>query len=104
MVKDMVCGMGVEEDDPRTLYMGFRDRTYFFCSAECLLLFAKTPQEYINQRIKKRAIARDFVCDMEVDMNNAPFMETYGGKVYYFCSNACRLDFLSSPERFIEKS
>ena len=104
MVKDFVCGMGVEEDSPETFSMRYQGARYFFCSADCLLLFSRSPQEYANHKVDQAAMARDVVCGMEVDRNNAPCMTGYNGTTYYFCSEACKLEFLYGPEQFVEKS
>lgn len=103
MVKDLVCGMGVEEDSPETFSMRYHGTGYFFCSADCLLLFSRAPQEYANHKVDKTAMARDVVCGMDLDKHNAPFMTGYNGTVYYFCSNSCRQEFLYDPNRFVEK-
>jgi YHS domain-containing protein len=104
MVKDLVCGMGVEEDSPETFSMRYHGTRYFFCSADCLLLFSRAPQDYTDHRSEQKSIAKDLVCGMEVDKNNAPFMTGYNGTVYYFCSEACRQEFLHDPNQFVEKS
>jgi YHS domain-containing protein len=103
MVKDLVCGMGVEEDSPETFSMRFHGTRYFFCSADCLLLFSRVPHDYTNHQSEQKSMAKDVVCGMEVDVANAPFMTGYNGTVYYFCSDSCRQEFLYGPERFVEK-
>ena len=103
MVKDPVCGMGVEEDSPETFSMKYHGARYFFCSADCLLLFSRAPHTYVNPHLDQTSMATDVVCGMEVDMNNPPFMTGYNGTVYYFCSEACRQEFLYDPNQFVEK-
>lgn len=104
MVEDLVCGMGVEEDSPETFSMKYHGERYFFCSADCLLLFSRAPHDYTNHRSQHKPMARDLVCGMEVDATNAPFMIERNGTVYYFCSDSCRQEFLHDPKQFPEKS
>lgn len=102
MVKDLVCGMGVEEDDPQTFTMVLHGRKYYFCSAECLLLFGKRPNDYGSSVPKN--MTQDVVCGMDVNKDNAPQTAVYRGKTYYFCSSYCRLEFEASPKSFVEES
>lgn len=104
MVKDLVCGMGVEEDSPETFSMKYHGTRYSFCSADCLLLFSRAPHDYANHRSEQKSMAKDAVCGMDVDRNNAPFMTGYNGSVYYFCSASCRQEFLYDPKQFVEKA
>jgi len=43
----------------------------------------------------------DPVCDMEVDPKTAQYSSTYNGKIYYFCSQTCKLAFDKDPEKYI---
>jgi YHS domain-containing protein len=104
MVKDIVCGMGVEEDDPDSFSKMFNGTAFYFCSPECMMLFSKDPQDYINPDDRRETtMALDLVCGMEVDENNPPFSAVYKGKTYYFCCNSCKREFERDPERFIKK-
>lgn len=47
-------------------------------------------------------MAKDLVCDMEVDEKKAANME-YNGKTYYFCGPTCQWAFKENPELFINK-
>ena len=53
-------------------------------------------------RAEITAMEKDPVCGAELD---AAAMETkiehFGGKTYYFCSDACREEFLRQPEEFV---
>lgn len=104
MVKDLVCGLGVEEDSPETFSMKYHGTSYYFCSADCLLLFSRAPHAYANYRSEQHSMAKDVVCGMEVDKNNPPFMTGSNGTVYYFCSDFCKREFLHNPNQFVEKS
>ena len=103
MVKDIVCGMGIEEDDPGTCSRSLAGRIFYFCSPECMLLFTKDPSDYINLERKGKNMSRDPVCGMDVDENNAPFTTTHKGKTIYFCCQTCKREFEQEPEKFIKK-
>jgi YHS domain-containing protein len=45
-------------------------------------------------------MARDPVCGMEVNPDEAIENDEYQGKTYYFCSLACAEKFESDPERY----
>ena len=104
MVKDLVCGMGVEENDSLTFLRTFEGKTYYFCSPECMTLFIRNPHEYINPERKESTMVKDLVCGMEVDEDNPPFTAVYKGKTYCFCSNSCKREFERDPEQFLKKS
>lgn len=45
-------------------------------------------------------MARDPVCGMEVDPEEAAATAEYRGQTYYFCSVACQEQFEQNPEQF----
>lgn len=46
MEKDPVCGMMV---DPKTAQKSeYRGKTYYFCSADCMMEFDKNPEKYLQ--------------------------------------------------------
>jgi P-type Cu+ transporter len=47
------------------------------------------------------AMAKDPVCGMQVDTDNAQFTAEHEGTTYYFCSRGCMLDFQDEPQRFL---
>ncbi|MEB3779682.1 MAG: YHS domain-containing protein [Desulfurococcales archaeon] len=47
-------------------------------------------------------MAVDPVCGMEVDPSTAKFKTLYKGKVYYFCSHACKVEFEKRPDYYLE--
>lgn len=53
MVKDLVCGMQVDEKHPpaRTTYKG---KEYFFCCKQCLEAFEKDPEKYLQQQEEEK--------------------------------------------------
>jgi YHS domain-containing protein len=46
------------------------------------------------------ATVTDPVCGMEIDSAAAAASEEYGGKTYYFCSEACHQQFVAAPEQY----
>ncbi|WP_191118761.1 YHS domain-containing protein [Infirmifilum uzonense] len=44
----------------------------------------------------------DIVCGMQVNSKKAKYKTIYKGKIYYFCSSACKRAFASNPEYYIE--
>lgn len=46
-------------------------------------------------------MATDPVCTMKVDEETTEFTSEYDGEIYYFCSNACKEEFESDPERYV---
>lgn len=46
---------------------------------------------------------KDPVCGMEIkDISNAEKIK-YNGKVYYFCTTLCKIQFEHDPEKYINK-
>jgi YHS domain-containing protein len=48
-------------------------------------------------------MAKDPVCNMEVDEKKAAATYDYKGKKYYFCAVGCKERFAKDPERFIKE-
>jgi YHS domain-containing protein len=48
-----------------------------------------------------RAFETDPVCEMKVDPEQPPYKLVHQGKIYYFCSEACKILFERTPERYI---
>jgi len=46
-------------------------------------------------------MARDVVCDMEVDEKKAKYRSNYGGRTYYFCCERCKDIFEKDPTKFV---
>ncbi|MGC9108186.1 MAG: YHS domain-containing protein [Infirmifilum sp.] len=44
----------------------------------------------------------DIVCGIQVNPKKAKYKTIYKGKIYYFCSSACKRAFESNPEYYIE--
>lgn len=57
---------------------------------------------YITDYYKEKKMAKDIVCGMEVNENDAAKAE-YEGETYYFCHANCRLAFTNNPEKYLNK-
>lgn len=49
-------------------------------------------------------MAKDPVCNMDVDEKKAPATADYKGKTYYFCAPGCKKAFLQNPEKYLRPS
>ena len=47
-------------------------------------------------------IATDPVCGMEVDTTTSDLKLEHDGKMYWFCSRGCMLDFGESPDTYLD--
>jgi len=56
----------------------------------------------MKQKTDERSF-RDPVCGMEVSRITAVDEFEYGGKVYYFCSSACRKSFEENPDEYVRR-
>lgn len=45
-------------------------------------------------------MAKDPVCEMNVDEKTAKFKSDYTRKTYYFCSQACKTTFDKNPAKY----
>jgi YHS domain-containing protein len=48
-------------------------------------------------------MAKDPVCDMEVDPKKAAAQSSYAGQKVYFCAVACKVKFDADPEKYRSK-
>jgi YHS domain-containing protein len=46
-------------------------------------------------------MAKDLVCNMDVDEKTAKIKTVYKGKTYYFCAPGCKKTFEAEPELYI---
>lgn len=46
-------------------------------------------------------MAKDPVCNMEVDEKKAAATSVYQGKTYYFCARGCKVSFDKNPEKYL---
>ena len=49
-------------------------------------------------------MAKDPVCNMDVDEKKAAATAEYKGKTYYFCAPGCKKAFLQNPEKYLKPS
>jgi YHS domain-containing protein len=49
-------------------------------------------------------MAKDPVCQMNVDENEAAATSTYKGKTYYFCAVGCKEMFEKNPEKYVKET
>ena len=61
----------------------------------------RTPATDINRR--EQEMAKDVVCDMDVDEETAPAKSEYQGIIYYFCAPGCKRAFDADPEKYLNK-
>ena len=47
---------------------------------------------------------KDPVCGMQINAHMAAASAIYGGKTYYFCSEACKRMFEESPSTYVPES
>ena len=47
-------------------------------------------------------MAKDPVCNMEVDEKTAAAKSEYMGKTYYFCAPGCKKAFDENPDKYIK--
>jgi YHS domain-containing protein len=47
-------------------------------------------------------MAKDPVCGMDVDPNQAAATSVYNGQTYYFCSRGCKVAFDKDPEKYLQ--
>jgi Cu+-exporting ATPase len=48
-------------------------------------------------------MAKDPVCQMDVDPKDAAGQSTYQGQTYYFCAVGCKQKFDAEPGRYLAK-
>ena len=48
-------------------------------------------------------MARDPVCEMDVDEDTTTPQSQYKGTTYYFCCDACKEAFDRNPEKFVSR-
>lgn len=109
---DPVCGLRVEPETAAgsSEYGG---RTYYFHSLACKAEFDAAPARFVRNAGDPTAdrdeaagggrhVAHtDPVCGMRVADAPDALRGNFDGVTYAFCSEACRREFLHSPERFV---
>ena len=46
-------------------------------------------------------MAKDLVCDMDVEEKTAKWKTNYQGKTYYFCAPGCKKQFEANPQKYL---
>ena len=49
-------------------------------------------------------MAKDPVCNMDVDEKKAAATADHKGQTYYFCAPGCKKAFLQNPEKYLRPS
>ncbi len=52
--------------------------------------------------VKEVVMSKDPVCNMDVDTKKADASSEYQGKIYYFCSAACKQVFDANTHRYLK--
>jgi len=52
---------------------------------------------------EESSVAKDPVCNMNVDEKKAAATSVYKGLTYYFCAKGCKDKFDKDPEKFVTK-
>jgi YHS domain-containing protein len=47
-------------------------------------------------------MAKDPVCNMQVDEQKAAATSNYNGQTYYFCAKMCKESFDKDPEKYLK--
>ena len=48
-------------------------------------------------------MAKDPVCNMQVDEQKAAATSDYKGQMYYFCAKMCKESFDKDPEKYLQR-
>lgn len=97
---DMGCvNIAIDENTPKSTYEG---ETYYFCSKECKVDFDKNPSKYLKAVTFPQG-AVDPVCRMEIGKLERFVTCIYHDKVYYFCSDHCRIKYMANPDNYSGK-
>jgi YHS domain-containing protein len=54
--------------------------------------------------IRRKTMALDVVCGMEVDEATAQWTSEYKGETYYFCAPGCKASFDKDPEQYLSSA
>ena len=49
-------------------------------------------------------MAKDLVCNMDVNEKTAKYKTIYQGKYYYFCAPECKKAFEANPQKYVSGS
>ncbi|MCW4006792.1 MAG: heavy metal translocating P-type ATPase [Candidatus Bathyarchaeota archaeon] len=71
-------------------------------NASLLRRFKPKLKSHNNKSGGEKRMAKDLVCNMDVDEKTAKWTTTYQGKTYYFCAPGCKTEFEENPEKYIK--
>ena len=78
-----------------------------------LMEIAKQAEEKLKKVMEKLSIEDqdgksrkvfDLVCGMEMGIETVRYAFEHEGKEYYFCSETCKSNFISDPEKYVDQS
>ena len=49
-------------------------------------------------------MAKDLVCNMDVDEKTAKYKSQFEGKTYYFCNKMCKETFDRDPNKYVKQT
>lgn len=62
----------------------------------------KTPKSVRIEEKKEAFMAKDPVCNMDVEEATAQWSTEYQGKTYYFCAPGCKKAFEENPQNYLD--
>ena len=60
-------------------------------------------QPFLDVKIGGNEVAKDPVCDMDVEPSKAAAQSQHNGQTYFFCSQGCKQKFDQNPAQFEHK-
>ena len=107
-VIDPVCGM--EIDPRRAIEYAYEDKLYHFCNPNCEAHFKRNPEKFKNYdnmdpKLMMQSERLEEVIDPVCGMKGHPdewISYEFEGNQYYFCNEACRIEFKKNPFKFIK--
>jgi xanthine dehydrogenase accessory factor len=72
--------------------------------AEIVAMRRKRPGKAAGTEIAQVTFVTDPVCGMTVDPLTSTRKSTYGGQIYWFCSDGCKAEFEKDPARLIARA
>jgi YHS domain-containing protein len=55
----------------------------------------------MNKNSRKELTVRDPVCGMWIEPEDAVEIELYKGRIFYFCAQCCKKNFVDDPEHYL---
>ena len=98
---DPVCNLDLSAMHGQFAY-DFEDETYWFCSEACREQFASKPKQFIEAGAKP-VCKVDPVCSLDLKAMHGKFAYDFEDETYWFCSEACREEFATQPQKFLKE-